>query len=263
MVSSQVDYTTAFVQAPVDCDVYCEMPRGYRQNEKILKLKRNLYGLHQGPKNFFALLKGKLIDIGFKQSSSDPCLFMKGDCVCVVYVDDCLFFAKNQSIIDNVIEGIREVFMALEKEDDVAGFLGVKLTKHEDGRIEMTQTGLIKRIINAMGLDNSNPKGTPTIEGTLPKDLNGEPCNENFNYASVVGMLMYLQGHSRPDIAFAVNQCARYTFAPKRSHEEALKHIGRYLVGTADKGIIFTPTNDFCLDCYVDSDFAGQWNYEA
>ena len=188
---------------------------------------------------------------------------MKGDCVCVVYVDDCLFFAKNQSIIDNVIEGIREVFMALEKEDDVAGFLGVKLTKHEDGRIEMTQTGLIKRIINAMGLDNSNPKGTPTIEGTLPKDLNGEPCNENFNYASVVGMLMYLQGHSRPDIAFAVNQCARYTFAPKRSHEEALKHIGRYLVGTADKGIIFTPTNDFCLDCYVDSDFAGQWNYEA
>jgi len=262
LITSQVDYTTAFVQVSVDYDVHCEIPRSYREDGKLLKLKWNLYRLHQGPKNFFALLKNKILTIEFMQSTSDPCLFMKEDCVYVVYVDDCLFFAQNQTIIDNVIEGIRDEGIALKKEDDVAGFLGVQLIKHKDGRIKRTQTGLIKRIISTMGLEGSNPKGTPSLEGTLTKDYTGDSYNEGFNYASVVGMLMYRQGHSRPDITFSVNQCARYTFAPKQSHQESLKRIGRYLVVTVDEGIIFTPTNDFCLHCYLDSDFVGQWNYE-
>ena len=75
-------------------------------------------------------------------------------------------------------------------------------------------------------------------------------------------MLLYLQGHSRPDISFAVNQCARYAFNPRRSHEEAMKHIGRYLKGTRTKGIIMKPTNNLQIDCFVDADFAGLWGYE-
>ena len=75
-------------------------------------------------------------------------------------------------------------------------------------------------------------------------------------------MLLYLQGHTRPDISFAVNQCARYAFRAKKSHEEAMKRIGRYLKGTADKGIIMTLQNTMQIDCYVDADFAGLWNYE-
>ena len=126
----------------------------------------------------------------------------------------------------------------------------------------MTQTGLIDRIITTMGLENANPKETPAKHGTLPKDAQGEDCNEDFNYASVVGMLLYLEGHSRPDISFAVNQCSRYTFAPKRSHKEAIKHIGRYLKGTRDKGITLKPTKDLKIDCFVDDDFAGLWGYE-
>ena len=126
----------------------------------------------------------------------------------------------------------------------------------------MTQTGLIDRIITAMGLDDTNGKDTPAICATLPKDKDGKECNADFNYASVLGMLLYLQGHTRPDISFAVNQCARYTFSPRRSHEEAMKHIGRYLKSTRDKGIIMTPTEKLQLDCFVDADFAGLWNYE-
>ena len=127
----------------------------------------------------------------------------------------------------------------------------------------MTQTGLIDRIISAMGLDDANTKETPAVSATLPKDTDGEECNTEFNYASVLGMLLYLQGHSRPDISFAVNQCARYAFGPRHSHEEAMKHIGRYLKGTRDKGIIMRPTTELQLDCYVDADFAGLWNYKV
>jgi hypothetical protein len=75
-------------------------------------------------------------------------------------------------------------------------------------------------------------------------------------------MLLYLSGHSRPDIAFAVHQCARYTFCPTRRHELALIRIGRYLKGTVDRGLTMTPSSDPCVDCYPDADFAGLYGHE-
>ena len=76
-------------------------------------------------------------------------------------------------------------------------------------------------------------------------------------------MLLYLSGHSRPDIALAVSQCARFTHCVKRSHELALERIGRYLLATADKGLIlWTNLNEMKINCYMDADFAGLWGYE-
>ena len=118
----------------------------------------------------------------------------------------------------------------MEKEDNVAGFLGVHLNvDHNNCIVELTQRGLTDRIINAMGLDDSTSVKTPAEYGALPKDENSDSCNSTFNYSSIVGMLLYLQNHSRPDLTFTVSQCARYTFCPKLSHEKALKRIGRYL----------------------------------
>jgi hypothetical protein len=69
--------------------------------------------------------------------------------------------------------------------------------------------------------------------------------------------MMHYLNHTRPDCVFAVHQCARYTFEPKKSHEAAVKRIVRYLKGNMDKGIILDPSNDLTLDCYPDADFAG------
>jgi hypothetical protein len=54
-------------------------------------------------------------------------------------------------------------------------------------------------------------------------------------------MMGYLQANSRPDIAFAVSQCAWFAHRTKRSHEEALERIGQYLKGTMDQGLILRP----------------------
>ena len=75
-------------------------------------------------------------------------------------------------------------------------------------------------------------------------------------------MLQYLQGHSRPDITYAVSQVARFVHSPRRSHEIALERIGSYLRGTVEEGLILRPTGRFDMDCYVDADFAGLWPQE-
>ena len=128
--------------------------------------------------------------------------------------------------------------MDLEEEDDAAEFLGVKLNKDaKTGQMVMTQEGLIDRIIQALGLDvnNSKPRNTPCLKTLLTKDLKGDSPQEQFSYPSVIGMLLYLSGHTCPDISYSASCTARFAFCPKRSHEHALKLIDRYCWPCATK----------------------------
>jgi hypothetical protein len=107
-----------------------------------------------------------------------------------------------------------------------------------------------------------NSKTTPCNTTPLGADLEGPEPTGRFDYASVVGMLMYLSSNSRPDIQFAVHQCARFTHFPRKSHEDAVLRLCRYLKGTGKQGLIFKPDKEMRLDCYVDADFAGLYNSE-
>ncbi len=230
----------------------------------MLKLKRSLYGLKQSPRNFFLFLKSKLEAAGFtNQEEIDPCLFLSDKCICLVYVDDTLFYYPKAEYIEEAIAKLKELGMELEVEDSVAGFLGVHIKRNEkDQSIKLTQSGLTKRIIEALEVSHHPIKHTPAGHEPLTKDISGDPPDAVFNYSSVVGMLQYLQGHSRPDITYAVSQVARFVHSPRRSHEIALERIGQYLRGTVDEGLILRPTGRFDMDCYVDADFAGLWPHE-
>ena len=266
--TKQVDFTLGFIHAQLTDEVYVRMPRLYEKPGHVLKLKRSIYGLKQSPKNFFNRVKEGMEARGFKQHTElDPCLFISKNVICLTYVDDCLYFARTEQAIDKAINLLQtdvkdSPAFDLKIEDDVAGYLGILMKKKDDGTIELLQTGLIDRILKIMGLEDARALSTPATKEPLIKDEFGEPCIEQWSYASIVGMMMYLGSNSRPDIAFAVHAAARYTHCPKRIHEQALKRIGRYLKGTRDKGMLVRPTDDCQLDLYTDADFAGLWNIQ-
>ena len=87
-------------------------------------------------------------------------------------------------------------------------------------------------------------KFTSLKQSTLVKDTNGEPPSGIFSNSSVVGMIIYLSGHTRSDISFDVNFCTRYMFINKIYHELALKMLARYLKNTQDRGIVLDPNYD-------------------
>ena len=76
-----------------------------------------------------------------------------------------------------------------------------------------------------MVLDDGMDKGKYTPDGSLPLVNNeyGVPASVVFNYISIVGILLYLSGTTRTEIAFTFNCCAIYMFCTKHSHEEDLK----------------------------------------
>jgi hypothetical protein len=94
----------------------------------------------------------------------------------------------------------------------------------------------------------------------LNKDLDGVPQKYDWDYCGVIGMLTYITGSIRPDIAMVVHQCARFSTNPMRSHEQAVMRIGRYLLSTRKKGMIYKPDSTKGIEVYVDADFAEGWD---
>jgi hypothetical protein len=266
LCTAQADITAAFVHAPLEegKEIYVHQPQGRvygRPGEFVLKLNRSVYGIRQAPRNFFQYLVKHMEEEGLKQLDNDPCLFVGKTVTAIVYVDDILLFSKSDDDINKVITNLHSRGIDIRKEGTAEGFLGVAIERVSTGpiqQIKLTQAGLAKRVVEAHGLCSkySTSISTPAEAAPLPKDANGDPPSGNFNYAAVVGMLLYLSGHSRPD------KCARYTFKPTRRHELALIRIGRYLKGTMDRGIIMTPTEEPRVDCYPDADFAGLYGHE-
>ena len=93
----------------------------------------------------------------------------------------------------------------------------------------------------------------------LLSDPDGAPFQAEWSYRSIIGKMNFLAQNTRPDIAYAVHQCAKYCVDPKLSHQIAVKRIGRYLKNTADKDLILHPDSTHQLNTYSNSDFAGNW----
>jgi hypothetical protein len=275
----QVDYTQAFPQAELQDPVFMRIPQGWyisptegtlqrhdnpRHNDTnhYIRLKRNLYGCRQAAHNWFQHLKRGILAQGFHQSDIDPCLFLRSDCIMILYTDDTLIFAREDSTIDQLIKDLSSTFL-MEDQGTVNDFLGIRISKDSSTRtITMTQPGLIESIIQDIGFsESSNLKYTPA-DSILHRDPSNTPRMDPWNYRSIIGKLNFLAQNTRPDISFVVHQCARFSSHPTRLHELAVKRIVRYLQFTADKGLQLHPTKDFSLNMYVDADFAGLWHQE-
>jgi Reverse transcriptase (RNA-dependent DNA polymerase) len=262
-----IDFSSAFVQAKLKEPVWIHLPRGYypevfgtSTEGKCLELSKSLYGLSVAPKLWYLHLRERLVARGFRPSTIDPCLYYRNEVAIAIYVDDVVMIGKSDKLLDDILTELRMEFKITD-EGPLSGFLGVNV-KRNGSQFMLTQPTLINKVLAATGLVDCNPNHTPAT-AVLGSHKDKPKHDESWDYASVVGMLMYLSCNSRPDIAFALHQCARFTHDPRRSHSQGIKQIVRYLKGTADKGLIFSTTDEATVDCYVDADFAGAFNKDA
>jgi len=168
--------------------------------------------------------------------------------------------------IDELIKSLHggdEIFL-LQDEGSIDKYLGINIRQIDKDSFELTQPFLIKRITSFLGIADGkmNEKLTPVGKPLLNKDLLGVPRKYNWEYRGAIGMLTYLTGSVRPDIAIATHQCARFSVESMRSHEQAVMRIGRYFLSTKEKGMIYHPDSDRGIEVFVDADFAGGWNPE-
>ena len=94
------------------------------------------------------------------------------------WVNGFIFYAKYKTMIDAAIASMKDTFL-LEREDDVAGLLGLQIERDvKIGIITLIQTSLINKILESMGMDDSKPEYTAADKLPLHKNVEGMPCCE-------------------------------------------------------------------------------------
>lgn len=141
--SQSIDFTLAFPQAEVEIPVFVEIPVDVHlpdadRETHVLELKKKLYGMRQASSQWAFFLERGMRSRGFTTSAIDQCVFLKRDCVVLVYVDDCLLFHKAAEGVDERISSTADEF-DITREGSIDKYLGVNVKWNNDGTIEFNQ----------------------------------------------------------------------------------------------------------------------------
>ena len=258
----QADVTAAYLNGDIDVELFMEQPPGFvktgAEGEKLVcRLRKSLYGLKQAGRIWNETLVRRLQDYGMVQSTKDPCLFTRfrdGETVILTaYVDDMIITGSTQVEIDRLIKWLADAFK-LSDVKKVSWVLGIRVTCEENGDITLDQQGYIEALLSRFKMEESAPALTPAetceIEGESP------PFEHPDLYRSLVGALLYLSNVTRPDLAYAVNQAAKYVAAPTRAHMRRAQRVLRYAKKTKGFAIRYKCGGSLKLTAFSDADWA-------
>ncbi|GJW11924.1 putative ribonuclease H-like domain-containing protein [Tanacetum coccineum] len=203
-----MDVKSAFLYGTIDEVVYVCQPPGFEDPDypdKVYKVVKALYGLHQAPRAWYETLAKYLLDNGFHKGRIDQTLFIKkqkGDILLVqVYVDDIIFGSTKKEL-----------------------WLQVKQKK--DG-IFISHDKYVAEILRKFNYTDVKTASTPVdLEKPLVKDGDADDVDVHL-YRSMIGSLMYLTT-SRPDIMFACKkQTVVATSTTKAEYVAAASYCGQ------------------------------------
>ena len=160
MIIQLVDTVAAYLNQnyPQDAKpLYVKLPKLVaqavgRDPEKTYRVKKYIYGLPDSGRAYYEAYSTHLIENGYLRSINDPCLFFKitspqRKVYVWIHVDDTLVAASLPDDIEDFKNAIRKKFQITVNEA-ADQHLGVNVKKHEDGSITLTQSKLLKNILN-------------------------------------------------------------------------------------------------------------------
>ena len=239
----QMDVKTAFLESDLDEEVYVELPAGFEQEGMVCRLNKALYGLKQAPRAWFKTLTDFLISIGFIALPEDPSVYKHDGVFIAIYVDDLLIFGPNKLGIAALKQRLSERFHMTDL-GPVAYYLGLEVNRNRrEKSISLSQVTYLRKIIADFKFEGLRGAMTP-----MEPDVILQPAADDYQaesslkarYQSAVGSLMYLMLGTRPDIAFAVSQVARFASNPSAEHWTAVQRIFRYLKKHPNLGLVFS-----------------------
>ncbi|GJT49212.1 putative ribonuclease H-like domain-containing protein, partial [Tanacetum coccineum] len=257
----QMDVKSAFLYGTIEEEVYVHQPPGFvdpAHPNKVYKVVKALYGLHQAPRAWYETLSSFLLENGFRRGTIDKTLFIKknkSDIMLVqVYVDDIIFGSTKKSMCTEFEEVMHKRFQ-MSSMGELTFFLGLQVKQQPDG-IFISQDKYVADILKKFDFCSIKTATTP-IESNKPlvKDEDGVEVDVH-EYRSMIGSLMYLTA-SRPDIMFVVCACARFQVTLKASHLHAVKRIFRYLKHQPKLGLWYLRDSLFELEAFSDGNYSG------
>ncbi|GJW09268.1 putative ribonuclease H-like domain-containing protein [Tanacetum coccineum] len=208
----QMDVKSAFLYGPIEEEVYVCQPLGFEDPhfpDKVYKVEKALYGLHQAPRAWYGTLSTYLIENRFRRGPIDKTLFIKKDksdiLLVQVYVDDIIFGSTKKTLCLEFEQMMHKRFQ-MSSMGELTFFLGLQVQQKEDG-IFISQDKYVTDILKKFDYVTEKTASTPMEPNkALVKDEEADNVDV-YLYRSMIRSLMYLTA-SRPDITFVVCVCA-------------------------------------------------------
>ncbi|GJX13798.1 putative ribonuclease H-like domain-containing protein [Tanacetum coccineum] len=135
----QMDVKSAFLYGKIEEEVYVCQPPGFEDldfPDRVYKVEKALYGLHQAPRAWYETLSTYLLDNEFQRGKIDKTLFIKrykGDILLVqVYVDDIIFGLTKKELC-NAFEKLMHEKFQMSSMGELTFFLGLQVQQKKDG----------------------------------------------------------------------------------------------------------------------------------
>ena len=190
---SQMDVKTAFLNAPIDCEIYVQQPKGFEKpGGLVCRLKKSLYGLKQSGRLWNNTLHEFFNSNELTQSRVDPCVyFRKSDdsflVIVVVWVDDLIIGARDVPLLTEIKELLKNRFK-MKDLGPLKYFLGIEFAQMKDS-IKLSQSHYTKKLLTKFGMIDSKPRSTPCEP--KPDIINSDSSQPlNVKYREVVGSLI-------------------------------------------------------------------------
>ncbi|GJU68802.1 putative ribonuclease H-like domain-containing protein [Tanacetum coccineum] len=191
----QMDVKSAFLYGKIEEEVYVCQPPGFEDLEfpdRVYKVEKALYGLHQAPRAWYETLSTYLLENGFQRGTIDKTLFIKkvkGDILLVqIYVDDIIFGSTKKELCTEFEKLMHKKFQ-MSSMGELTFFLGLQVMQKEDG-IFISQDKYVDEILKKFGFSTVRIASTP-IETSKPllKNENAKDIDVHL-YRSMIGSLM-------------------------------------------------------------------------
>ncbi|GJU03627.1 putative ribonuclease H-like domain-containing protein [Tanacetum coccineum] len=193
-----MDVKSAFLYGTIEEEVYVCQPPGFEDPQfpnKVYKVEKALYGLHQALRAWYETLSTYLLENGFRRGTIDKTLFIKkdkGDILLVqVYVDDIIFGSTKKSLCVEFEQMMHKRFQ-MSSMGELTFFLGLQVKQKDDG-IFISQDKYVADILKKFDFATVKTTSTPIeTNKALLKDEEAEDVDVHL-YIS----LIYLKGQPK------------------------------------------------------------------
>ncbi|SJL14967.1 uncharacterized protein ARMOST_18444 [Armillaria ostoyae] len=266
-----VDISSAFLNGDLQEEVYLEQPEGFETKGKdwVLRLFKSIYGLKQAGREWHKKLHGVMTEMGFDRVRCEHSVWVykKDDAriIVPVFVDDVTIAVRSMESVRQVIEDLKKHFK-LRDLGPTSYLLGVEIQRDRSSRtLTICQRQYILNVLERARMSDCNSVSTPldphlklssSMSPTTPEEWK---TMRHVPYLQILGAVAYLAIVTCPDIAFAVSVLSRFSKNPGTQHWEALKRLLRYLKGTVDLKLTYSPdaTSSELFRTYTDADHGG------
>ncbi len=269
---TQFDVDNAYLHATLSEQIYMQMPKLYEEEGRCFLLRKSLYGLKQAGMEWYKEVHTFMAEIGFTRSDKDWALFYKREdkdiIIVLIYVDDIFCTGSNPNLNAEVMKRFARRYK-IKDLGRPTWFLGVMLNRLKDGSLELSQRAYINKMLTQFEMGDCHPVGVPASTSvTLSKEQAPQTAAEQEEmrgkpYRNAVGALMYLAGHTRPDVTYIVHRLAQFCENPGVEHWQALQRVFKYLQGTKDLVLRINKMpedQELELEGFVGADWAGNEN---